>query len=63
MQKPKKLVRPKKGRVFKGVCVGVGNYLNIDPVVVRAVWLLLLLPGGVPGIVPYLILWLITPEA
>lgn len=61
-KKIKKLVRPKKGRKLAGVCIGVANYLEIDPVVVRAIWILLLIPGGLPGLLPYLLLWLIVPE-
>jgi phage shock protein C len=58
----KRLVRPKKGRILGGVALGLANYFNIDVVVVRIIWFLLLLPGGLPGIIPYLILWLIIPE-
>jgi phage shock protein C len=55
----KRLVRPKKGRKLAGVCVGVANYFKIDPV--RAVWILLLIPGGLPGLLPYLLLWIVMP--
>lgn len=58
----KKLVRPKKGGKLAGVCVGIANYLEIDPVVVRAIWIFLLIPGGLPGLLPYLLLWLIIPK-
>jgi len=58
----KRLVRPKKGRKIAGVCVGVANYFEIDPVSVRAVWILLLIPGGLPGILPYLLLWIVMPN-
>jgi len=58
----KRLVRPKEGRKLAGVCVGIANYLNIDPTVVRAFWILLLIPGGLPGLLPYLLFWLIMPE-
>lgn len=59
----KKLVRPRKGRKLGGVCVGLANYLGIDPTVVRVIFVFLLLPGGAPGLIPYLILWLVMPEA
>jgi phage shock protein PspC (stress-responsive transcriptional regulator) len=58
----KRLVRPKKGRKLAGVCVGIANYLNIDPTVVRVFWILLLIPGGLPGLLPYLLFWVVMPE-
>jgi phage shock protein C len=58
----KRFVRPKKGRILGGVALALANYFNIDAVVVRIIWLLLLLPGGLPGLLPYIILWLIIPE-
>ena len=61
-QNIKKLVRPSKGRVVCGVCAGLANYFNIDVIVVRVIFVFLLLPGGLPGILPYVILWLIIPS-
>ncbi len=58
----KRLVRPKKGKVFAGVCAGIANYFNVDPVVIRVFWIFLLIPGGLPGIIPYLLCWLIIPK-
>jgi phage shock protein C len=58
----KKLIRPRQGRVIGGVCLALANYLNIDVTVVRIIAALLLLPGGLPGLIPYLILWLLIPS-
>ena len=58
----KRLVRSKKGRKIAGVCVGIANYLNIDPVAIRVIWIFLLIPGGLPGIIPYILCWIIIPE-
>ena len=58
----KKLVRPRNGRKIAGVCLGIANYFNIDVTVVRVIALFLLLPGGLPGILPYLLLWVLVPE-
>lgn len=58
----KRLVRPKKGRVFAGVALGLANFFNVDVAIVRIIWILLLLPGGLPGIVPYLLCWLVIPS-
>lgn len=58
----KKLIRPKQGRVLGGVALGIANYFDIDVTVVRLVWVFLLFPGGFPGLLPYLVMWLIVPE-
>lgn len=48
--------------MLAGVCGGLAEYFNIDPVIVRVIAIALLLPGAAPGLVPYLILWLVVPE-
>jgi phage shock protein C len=58
----KPLRRPIKNRVFAGVAQGLANYFNVDVVVMRLIWVFLLLPGGLPGILPYLVCWLVIPE-
>lgn len=58
----KKLRRPQKGRVFAGVAAAFANYFDIDVVIVRLIWVFLLIPGGAPGLLPYLICWLVIPE-
>jgi phage shock protein C len=58
----KKLVRPKQGRVVAGVAAAFANYFNIDVTLVRLIWILLLLPGGLPGLVPYIICWIVIPS-
>ena len=44
-----------------GVCGGLGNYFNLDPVLVRAIFLLLFFFGGGGGLL-YIILWIIAPR-
>ena len=56
----KKLYRNPGNKVIAGVCAGLGEYLNIDPTVVRLIWALIGLTGA--GIVAYLIAALIIPE-
>ena len=58
----KKLVRPVKGRKLAGVCIGIANYFNVDPTVIRIFWIFLLIPGGLPGIIPYILCWIIIPS-
>ncbi len=57
-----KLQRSKSNRVFAGVCGGVGEYFNIDPTIVRIVWVLLGLPSFGTAFVVYLICSFIIPE-
>ena len=56
------LRRSRTNRMIAGVCGGLGEYLNIDPTVVRIIFVLLTLPGGVPGPLVYLVLWFVMPE-
>lgn len=58
----KRLLRPKKGRKIAGVCLALAHYFTIDVTVVRIIFIFLALPGGLPGILPYLILWIAIPE-
>lgn len=58
----KKLVRSKTDRKIAGVCAGIGKYLDIDPTIIRLGFVFLAFPGGAPGIIPYLFLWLLMPE-
>ena len=57
----RKLFRSRTNRAFAGVCGGLGDYFDIDPVVIRVIWVLFALAGG-SGILAYLIAWLIIPE-
>jgi len=57
----KRIVRPKHGRMIAGVAAAFANYLNIDVTLVRIIWILLLLPGGLPGLIPYIICWIMIP--
>jgi phage shock protein PspC (stress-responsive transcriptional regulator) len=57
----KRLTRPKNNKVIAGVCAGIANYFNVDPVLVRIIWLVLLLFFGI-GLFAYLLLWVVMPE-
>lgn len=61
-EKTKSLVRPRKGRKLAGVCAAFANYLEIDVTIVRLLWVLLLIPGGLPGLIPYIICWIVIPS-
>ena len=58
----KRLYRDPDNRVLGGVCGGLGAYFNADPVLFRFLFLIIFLVFG-SGLIIYLILWLITPEA
>ena len=49
--------------IVAGVCGGLAARYGISPFIVRLIFFLLLLPGGLPGLVPYLILWVLMPKA
>jgi|SRR5689334_1254818 phage shock protein C len=58
----KRLVRPREGRKVAGVCLGVAEYFDLDPTLVRVVWLITaLIPAGV-GLIGYIIAWIVMPE-
>jgi len=59
----RRLYRDPDNRILGGVCSGIGAYLNIDPIIVRIIFILLAIPGMGSGIVIYLILWIVIPEA
>jgi len=63
MTMTKRLYRSRSNRMIAGVCGGLAEYFNIDPVIVRIIAVLLLLPGGLPGFLPYIIMWVIVPQA
>lgn len=58
---PKRLFRSRKDRILGGVCGGMGNYFNLDPVLVRVIWVVLLFAAGV-GFLAYILSWIIIPE-
>ena len=58
----KKIEIPLKGGKIAGVCMALANYFNIDVTIVRIIFVLLSLPGGLPGIIPYIAMWILIPE-
>lgn len=59
----RRLSRSLDDRVIAGVCGGLAQHFGLDPTLIRVVFGFLLLPGGAPGLLPYLILWAVTPDA
>ncbi len=55
------LRRSRTDRVLAGVCGGLGQFFGISPIWFRLGFLLAFLPGGVPGVLLYLICWIVIP--
>lgn len=56
------LHRSRRNRIFGGVAAGLGEYLNIDPIIVRVLFVASIFLSGI-GILLYIILWIVVPEA
>lgn len=60
----RKLYRSRTNRMVSGVCGGIAEYLNLDPTVVRLLWVLAaFLTGFIPAIIAYIVMLFIVPEA
>jgi phage shock protein PspC (stress-responsive transcriptional regulator) len=58
---PRRIYRDPDDRMIGGVCGGLGAYLGIDPVILRILFILFLIFGI--GLLVYVILWIVVPEA
>ncbi|MCK5331320.1 MAG: PspC domain-containing protein [Candidatus Marinimicrobia bacterium] len=56
----KRLYRNTKEAKIAGVCAGLANYFDIDPVIIRLLFILSIFWGG--GIIAYIIAWFIVPD-
>ena len=57
----KQLRRSKTDRMLGGVCAGIANYLDVDPTIIRLLWVLCIFLAG-SGILAYLICWIVIPN-
>jgi phage shock protein PspC (stress-responsive transcriptional regulator) len=48
--------------IIAGVCGGLAAFFGLSPFWFRLVFFILFLPGGLPGLVPYLLLWIVIPR-
>lgn len=62
MSLPKKLYRSQNDRIIAGVCGGLGQYFDVDPTLIRLIWILSVVLGIGSGIIIYIIAWVIIPE-
>jgi phage shock protein PspC (stress-responsive transcriptional regulator) len=60
MEKNKRLYRSAKSKVFGGVAGGIAEYFDIDPIIIRLLFVIIAFAGG-GGVVVYLILWIALP--
>lgn len=59
----KRLYRDTSNKMIFGVLSGIADYLNMDPTIVRLIYVLIsALSAGFPGILIYIIMAVITPE-
>ena len=61
MNTSRALRRSRHDRVVAGVCGGLGEFFGVSPFWFRIAFLISLLPGGVPGLLLYLLLCIIIP--
>lgn len=61
METHKRFTRSRVDKKIAGVCGGLGQYLHIDPVLIRVGFILLLIMGSL-GFWLYILLWLLAPE-
>lgn len=62
-EEPKRLYRSSKNKVFAGICGGLGEYFNLDPVLLRLAWVLVTFVSGIaPGIIAYIVAIFIVPK-
>ena len=59
----KRLTRSKTNIKIAGVAGGIGEYFGVDPTFVRLIFVILAIPGGIPGVLLYLLCMLIIPKA
>ncbi|MEJ2307030.1 MAG: PspC domain-containing protein [candidate division WOR-3 bacterium] len=56
----KKLYRSRDYRLIAGICGGLGEYFDIDPIIFRMIFIALLINGGA-GILIYILMWIFVP--
>jgi len=61
MIRGKKLYRSQENRMLTGICAGIGEYFEIDPSLIRILWVLFSFAGGA-GVLAYIAAYIIVPE-
>ena len=60
---PKRLTRSNEGKKIAGVCAGLADYLDADPVMIRLIWVMITLGLPPAGLLGYIIAWIVIPKA
>lgn len=55
------IYRSEENKILAGVCGGLGEYFNVDPNIIRIIFIILTIFGG-SGLIIYLVLWIILPS-
>ena len=59
----RQMYRSKDNRIIAGVCAGIAEYAELDPTLVRLLWAgITIFTAVIPGVLVYLIAWIIMPE-
>ncbi|HLA69126.1 MAG TPA: PspC domain-containing protein [Bacteroidota bacterium] len=61
-EQAKRLYRSRKHKMLGGVCGGIAEYLGVDPTIVRVAWIVISLFPLIPGILVYIIAWIVIPK-
>lgn len=56
------LRRSRHDRILGGVCGGLGEFFGISTFWFRLAFFIAFIPGGIPGLLPYTVLWIIIPK-
>jgi phage shock protein PspC (stress-responsive transcriptional regulator) len=56
----RKLYRSSTNKKIAGVCSGIADYFDVDPTMVRLIWILLIIGAG-SGLLAYIICWIVIP--
>lgn len=57
----KRLYKSSTDKKVCGVCGGIANYFDVDPTVIRLIWVIFTLVGG-SGLIAYIIATIIMPD-
>ncbi|GEL07844.1 PspC domain-containing protein [Salisediminibacterium halotolerans] len=58
----KRLYKSESDRKIAGICGGLGDYFNIDPTIIRIVFLILIIPANIMMILGYILMMLVIPD-
>jgi len=57
----KRLYRDVQNKMISGVCAGIAKYFDLDPTIIRLIWVIVTLAGG-SGLIAYIVCAFVIPE-